>query len=75
MRYRIKITTFKSMRQEFRAQKKVLFGWADLSHRGEVVHLIESNVDTRNEALDRIDKHYGGNSRRHTIEFEYITKQ
>lgn len=75
MRYRIKITTFISARQEFRAQKKVFFGWADLSSTGEVYHLTNMSVSTRNEALNKIDKHYGGNTRVHTIEFDYITKR
>ncbi len=74
MRYRIKITTFKSGRKEFRAQKKVLLGWSDLSYEGVVYHLTDIPVDTRDKALNKIDKHYGGNATKQTIEFEYITK-
>ncbi len=74
MRYRIKITTFKSGRQEFRAQKKVLFGWADLDYHGEAYYTITLTEDTRVGALSRIDKNYDGNTKKQTIEFEYITK-
>ncbi len=74
MRYRIKITTFKNGRQEFRAQKKVLLGWSDLSHMGVVYNSVDLAVDTRGEALAKIDKHYDGNGSKQTIEFEYITK-
>jgi hypothetical protein len=73
MRYRIKITTFKNKRKEFRAQKKVLFGWADLDYCGVVYHSITCRTDTRTEALNRIYLHYEGNTAEHTIEFEYIT--
>ena len=75
MRYRIKITTFKSKRQIFRAQKKVLFGWSDIDYYGKVYHSITLTAETRFDALNRIDKNYDGNAKKHTIQFEYITKQ
>lgn len=74
MRYRIKITTFKSGRKEFRAQKKVFFGWHDIDSTGEVYPFLNLHDNTRNDALNKIDKNYGGNATKQTIEFEYITK-
>ena len=76
-KYRIKIVTFKSKRQEFTPQVRTtfllgLFGyWSGLTFEGEA-SAIQFEQDNREEALRRIDKHRHGNTRVHTIEFEYI---
>lgn len=75
MKYRIKIYTFKSGRQEFEAQVKKRFGWQTINSAGEACSF-QSGFTTysREQALQRIDLHIEGNSKLHSIEFEYITK-
>ncbi len=72
MKYRIKIITYKTGRIEYYAQAKEWFYWTGLSSDGETGYSgwSESRVD----ALDKIDKHYNGNTKRQSIVFEYITK-
>ena len=75
MKYRIKIYTYKSGRQEFESQVKKWFGWVTLDLDGDssiVNYGLKSN--SREYALYKIDKHYEGNHKIKSIEFEYITK-
>ena len=74
MRYRIKIKTFKNGRKEFTAQVKMRIGWGVLDYDGRAGLLYESELDSREKALQRIDKHYEGNGKKQSIEFEYIDK-
>jgi len=74
MRYRIKIITFKTGRKEFHPQfKKGLF-WINIVYDGSLEIAFPSRCEFRETALSLIDKHFGGNAKRQTIEFEYITK-
>lgn len=74
MRYRIKITTYANGRKSFLAQYKSGVFWMSLFYDGSISIIPADAVDTRERALDRIDKHYAGNMKKHFIEFEYITK-
>jgi len=75
MRYRIKIKTFKNGRKEYTPQVKMRIGWATINFYGKAnVMYEESELDSREKALERIDKHYEGNAKKHSIEFEYINK-
>jgi hypothetical protein len=74
MKYRIKVVTFKNGRQTFFAQVKSTFFWKGLSYDGEAILAFDGECDTREIALKRIDKHFEGNTTKHSIEFEYITK-
>ncbi len=74
MKYRIKITTFKNGRQLFNPQVKLFFNWCSLNYDGEAMFGIEAECDTRISALNRIDKHFAGNTTKQTIEFEYINR-
>lgn len=73
MRYRIKIKTFKSNRQEFTAQVKALIGWNGLDFDG-ARSCINLPSDNRSEALRRIDRHVAGNCKTDTVKIEYITR-
>lgn len=73
MKYRIKIYTFENGRQEFKAQVKTWHGWVGLWSDGSTL-LDGQKYDKRQTVLDAIDKHYAGNNKLQTIEFEYITK-
>jgi len=74
MRYRIKITTFKSGRKEYTSQVKALIGWSGLDYDGNRNTMMFPQI-TREGALARIDKHFDGNGVKQSIEFQYITKQ
>ena len=74
MKYRIKIITYKNGRKEYIPQVKMFIGWAKLCYDGEADYLIQAKCDSREDALKRIDKHFEGNSKTQTIEFEYIKK-
>ena len=74
MKYRIKIQTFKNGRKEYTPQVKVFVGWATLNSDGEANYLFLGELDNREKALQRIDKHYKGNGTKQSIEFEYIAK-
>ena len=74
MRYRIKIITYKTERKNYYAQKKIWYGWCDIGYNGDLVHAMSCDIDSREIALDRIDKNYDGNTKSQTIEFEYINK-
>ncbi len=74
MKYRIKIITYKTGRKQFFAQAKCSFlGWDGLDYDGKRCGY-DSDCDTREDALRRIDKHYSGNTKKQTITFEYIIK-
>ena len=73
MKYRIKIYTFKNGRQEFEAQVKKRFGWRTVIATGEETKFMITQTK-REYAIMCIDKHYEGNNKLQTIEFEYITK-
>jgi len=74
-KYRIKIVTYKNGRKGYFAQiKGNLWGWNGLTYDGEVSTGFSYESNTREKALDRIDKHYEGNTDVQTIEFEYINK-
>jgi hypothetical protein len=75
MKYRIKIYTYKNGRKEFEAQVKKRFTWLTINVDGDATIMQGVYVcDSRYSALKRIDKHYAGNTKLQTIEFEYINK-
>lgn len=74
MRYRIKIQSFISGRKEYTPQVKIRIGWATISYYGKAHIAFEAELDSREKALERIDKHYNGNAKKHSIEFIYINK-
>lgn len=73
MKYRIKIVTYLNDRKEYYAQFKKLFYWIYLDFKGDTT-VVNLTCDSREEALTRIDKHFGGNTKIQKIQFEYITK-
>ncbi len=74
MRYRIKIVTYKNGRKEYTPQFRQWGTWDDINWEGEASVMYETKLDSRQDALDKIDLHYAGNKKKQTIEFEYITK-
>jgi hypothetical protein len=72
MKYRIKIITFKNGRKEYYPQFKVFGLWAGIWYNGKAQWICDDECQTREEALLRIDKHFAGNTKRQTIEFEYV---
>jgi len=74
MKYRIKIITYKSGRQAFIPYKKWRGLWIGISWEGSAHAMNEVTCEKRETALSLIDKHYAGNTKTQTIEFEYITK-
>lgn len=74
MRYRIKITEFNNGRTEFTAQVKTGLFWKGISRKGESCLSINFEQETRDDALDCIDKHHEGNGTVKSIDFEYIHK-
>lgn len=75
MKYRIKIITYQNGRKGYFAQYKTKVGWMGLWWDGSVDYFTGANsADSRKDALARIDNHYGGNTKKQTIEFEYIDK-
>lgn len=75
MKYRIKIITYKNGRQEFIPQVKKRFYWTGISWDGEEnMFLSDVACDTREQALNKIDKHHSGGGTKHSIRFEYIEK-
>ena len=75
MRYRIKIKTYNSGRQEFVPQVKSWTGWLCISNDGSTFRGLQFKKDTRQAALYCIDNHFRGNHKMKSIEFEYIDKQ
>ena len=73
MKYRIKIVTYKSGRIDYTPQVKKWFWWRGLTHTGEAMAM-NFPQETRQRALDRIDKHFNGNTEIQFIEFEHIKK-
>lgn len=80
MKYRIKIITYKSGRQEFEAQVKKWFGWVNIMSTGDETPFVITQ-SKREHAMACIDAHYKidceYNKYDHkikSIEFEYITK-
>ena len=75
MKYRIKIITYKSGRQEFYPQVKKGLFWFTIICGGETTIFEEGLYrPTRALAMEQIDLHYKGNHKVQTIEFEYINK-
>lgn len=74
MKYRIKITTFRNGRKEFRPYVKVWGLWFGIDYDGQQDLNFSAKCDSRNEALEVIDKHYEGNAKKQTIDFEYIKR-
>ena len=72
MRYRIKIKIFKNGRKEYTPQVKARIGWATIDYDGVASIQYEAELDSRDKALERIDKHFDGNGAKQSIEFEYI---
>ncbi len=72
-KYRIKIITYKSGRKEYIAQKKIGFWWEYLFWDGNNTFFKLSGDNTREEALDKIDRNFDRNNKEQSIEFEYIT--
>lgn len=73
MKYRIKIITYKTNRKEYIPQIKLCGIWMGLDCDGNA-HLMYFNYNNRETALEIIDKHYNGNIKSQSIEFEYIDK-
>ena len=73
-KYRVKIKTFESGRKEYFAQVKSFIGWNFLMFDGNPSPIEVSAQNTRDSALERIDKHYSGNAKIVNIEFVYVTK-
>jgi len=73
-KYRIKVTTFKNERKEYVAQVRKTFGWDNLSSDGEASSFVFGICETRERALQRIDKHFEGNTSVQKIEFEYYNR-
>lgn len=73
MKYRIKVITYANGRKEHFAQFKTFWGWRYLGIDGDI-HPSPVAQDNRDHSLRRIDKHFNGNAKRQTIEFEYINK-
>lgn len=71
MKYRIRITTFENGRKTYTAQVRVWLGWMYLGYEGEVLPF-SYELSSREQALERIDKHFSGDTKKQTIEFEYI---
>lgn len=74
MKYRIKITTFQNGRKEFRPYVKVWGLWFGIDWEGKQDLIYSAKCDSRIEALSKIDKHYEGNCKKQTIDFEYISR-
>jgi hypothetical protein len=76
MKYRIKIVTYKNGRKGYFAQYKNILWWTGLWHDGSAhgLPLDTDDCTSRDWALARIDKHFGGNTKSQVIEFEYIDK-
>lgn len=74
MKYRIKIITHKNGRQVFLAQFKQGLFWRYIWFDGEASLSIGAYQNSRESALERIDKHYKGNTKIKSITFEYINK-
>ena len=75
MKYRIKITTYKNGRKTYEAQFKTILGWAHIDTEGKIDIILNGAYHiSRVYALDCIDKHFNGNTKKQTIEFEYINK-
>jgi hypothetical protein len=75
MRYRIKITQYKSERKTYTPYVKSsgwFGGWKPLDYEGGT--WISSYEMDRFEALKAIDKHFAGNKTVHKVKFEYINK-
>jgi hypothetical protein len=73
MRYRIKVVTFKNGRKEYFPQVRKAFVWLHLNFNGNTT-LVDFSYDTREKALQVIDKNFEGNTKVQKIEIEYIQK-
>lgn len=73
MKYRIKITTFTNGRKEYMPEYKKGLLWKFIDWKGKVCDF-QSPYNSREDALKNIDLHFAGNSKKQTIEFEYIKK-
>lgn len=73
MKYRIKIITYANGRKSYCPQVKEGLFWFGLSYDGSS-DMFAFKVDSREGALDRIDKHFSGNTKKQTITFEYINR-
>lgn len=73
MKYRIKVTTYNNGRKTYSPQYKTFLFWAGLGYEGDTMPF-SLEFSSRETALESIDKHFGGNTKVQTIEFEYITK-
>jgi hypothetical protein len=73
MKYRIKITTFKTGRKEYRSYVKKGLFWRPLWHDG-FISIEAYTCDTHETALRIIDSHYAGNSKILKNKFKYINK-
>lgn len=72
MTYRIKITTFKNGRKEYKPYVKKLGLWFGLDYDGKQDLTYSYASNERYKALDCIDKHNVGNKKKTKIDFEYI---
>lgn len=73
MKYRIKIYTYQNGRKVFEPQVKKRWSWKTIIYDGSERDYSITQL-TREAALICIDKHFTGNTKLQTIEFEYINK-
>lgn len=80
MKYRIKIITYQNGRKTYSpyVKSKSFFGmtvWLPLNHKGEPDAVVGAwQMGSREDAFNAIDKHFCGNTKVQSIEFEYINK-
>jgi hypothetical protein len=72
MTYRIKITTFKNDRKEYKPYVKKFGLWFGLTYEGKEDLLYSFPSCYRDVALECIDKHNSGDNKKIKIDFEYI---
>lgn len=72
--YRIKIVTFKNGSQSFYPYKKCGLIWRGIAHDGSLIFGYVSECDTREQAIEAVDKCHSSNKKNQSIHFEYITK-
>lgn len=74
MKYRIKIITYKNGRKTYCPQFRTLWLWVALTYDGGTDPCFPRDFEFRESALSCIDKHFAGNKKKQTIDFEYVNK-
>ena len=77
MKYKIRITTYKTGRSTYtpfvQMRWLIFTSWRPLDYEGRI-WITEDVMDARGKALKAIDRHYAGNCEVSSTVFEYITK-